>query len=187
MIPTKTPNIDRNLSDQNFRAQPLNTISTIQTLCKHGTVSCSNVDRHGNWPQNMSSYGLLYLVLRYHGCMAHRPHELHGTLLVVTGRVPRQSHYTHKTVSPYYTITICTKYICTTYIIKHNQPSSKWLLIVWTVFTHQCDEWLQQLQCSQRSALSVTTRRRGAQKHEQFNWLHEGEAMDLRNIQPNAY
>ena len=88
-------------------------------------------------------------------CVWHIDHTRHmEPYSRLTCRFPdshttRKRHFHRLSLSPY------VQNICTTYIINHNQPSSKRLLIVWTVLTHQCDEWLEQLQCQQRSALSV--------------------------------
>ena len=59
----------------------------------------------------------------------------------------RTRHLHRHTLSPYAQI------LCSTYIFNHNPVPNGWCS--YETFSNQCDEWLQQLQCSQRSALSV--------------------------------
>ena len=57
---TKTSTIDINLSDQKLQGTTLD-----YNYNSTQTQFFALVDRHGNWLQSTSSYGLLYLVLRY--------------------------------------------------------------------------------------------------------------------------
>ena len=67
IFPTKTSNIDRNLSDQKLQGTTLEyNLNDTHALPTRYSILFKHVDRHGNWPQSASSYGLLYLVLRYH-------------------------------------------------------------------------------------------------------------------------
>ena len=67
IFPTKTSNIDRNLSDQKLQGTtPAYNLNDTRALQTRYSILFKHVDRHGNWPQSTSSYGLLYLVLRYH-------------------------------------------------------------------------------------------------------------------------
>ena len=155
MIPTKTSNIDRNLSDQNFRHNPWiqsqrykRFANTVQYLVKACRPTRELTTEHELVRSVVPSTSVSW-------CVWHIDHTRHmEPYSRLTGRFPN-SHTTRTRHFHRLTLSLYVQNICTTYIIKHNQPSSKWLLIVWTVFTHQCDEWLQQPQCSQRSALSV--------------------------------
>ena len=67
IFPTKTSNFDRNLSDQKLQGTTLEyNLNDTHALPTRYSILFKHVDRHGNWPQSTSSYGLLYLVLRYH-------------------------------------------------------------------------------------------------------------------------
>ena len=120
IFPTKTSNIDRNLSDQNFRAQPLSTISTdTHTLYTvQYLVQACRPTRELTTERELVRSVVPSTSVSW--CVWHIDHARHMELdSRLTGRFPnshttRTRHFHRLTLSPYAQI------LCSTYIFNHN-------------------------------------------------------------------